>query len=107
MSDLLTHYQEWINGMMAGSSLNEKVFGLAEETGEVLGKMKRRERLDYESLDDEFERAIELELGDVLFYLTSIALHNGLTIERLIESNMEKINSRAVRGKIRGKGDSR
>lgn len=104
--DLLTHYQEWIDGMMSKSTLDEKVWGLAEETGEICGKMKRMERGDYD-VSAEFETVVEMELGDVLFYVTAIALHQGLTLAQVMESNMKKINSRQRRGQIYGRGDSR
>lgn len=106
----LPAYQAWVVGRMNGGSLDHAVFGLCEEAGEVAGKMKRRERGDYEvrsSEPGEFQKVVIEELGDTLFYLSYIAHRMGVTIEEVARRNIEKIEDRKRRGKILGVGDSR
>jgi NTP pyrophosphatase (non-canonical NTP hydrolase) len=76
--------------------------GLVGEAGEAAEHVKKHIR-DGAPLTDEFIK----ELGDVLYYVTRCALANGYTLADLIRMNMEKLASRAERGKIRGDGDNR
>ena len=49
----------------------------------------------------------ELELGDVLWYLTQICTELDLTLEEVAEANLVKLFDRLERGKIKGDGDNR
>jgi NTP pyrophosphatase (non-canonical NTP hydrolase) len=68
--------------------------GLAGEAGEVADYIKKvvyhRHELDREKL--------KLELGDVLWYLTGIATHAGLTLEEIQEANIKKLETRYKEG---------
>lgn len=134
--------------------------GIFEEYGEVIGKVKRFFRGDYQK--DQFREQVKKELGDMLFYLvsyenriqhlsefrkpkpsrikqnlrdlgalnlqienpqsiyhlgialrsavdkvTDLASNFNLTLDEIIQTNLDKIHSRAERGVIKGSGDER
>ena len=81
--------------------------GLANEAGEVAGKIKKIFRDKNGVIADEDREALKQELGDVLWYLTQICSELGLTLEEVAETNIEKLFSRLERGKIHGSGDNR
>lgn len=79
--------------------------GLAEEAGEVAGKIKKWQRGD---TDDTNVRAqAKLEIGDVLWYAARLASELDLTLEQIMYANSEKLSSRAARGTLTGSGDNR
>lgn len=81
--------------------------GLANEAGEVAGKIKKIFR-DKGGVIGETEReALKQELGDVLWYFTQICTELDLTLEEVAAANIEKLSSRQKRGTIRGDGDVR
>jgi len=81
--------------------------GLANEAGEVAGKIKKVFR-DKEGIISEGDRtALEGELGDVLWYLAQVCTELDLSLEDVAEHNIEKLASRLERGKIGGDGDNR
>ena len=81
--------------------------GLADEAGEVAGKVKKimRDHDGYISLED--RDALKYELGDVLWYLTQIATELGLSMEEVATANIAKLADRQRRGVINGNGDNR
>ena len=83
--------------------------GLGEETGEVLGKVKKWLRGDDGEGVMSYERkqALKEELGDVLWYLAILAEDLGLTFEEVAKTNVEKLQSRKARNAIKGDGDVR
>ena len=81
--------------------------GLANEAGEVAGKVKKIFRDKGGFISDADREALKQELGDVLWYLTQICTELGLTLEEVAEANLVKLASRQARGQIRGDGDSR
>lgn len=81
--------------------------GLANEAGEVAGKVKKIFRDKGGFISDADREALKQELGDVLWYLTQICTELGLSLEDVAESNITKLASRYERGQIRGEGDSR
>lgn len=52
-------------------------------------------------------KEIAKELGDVLWYVSTIAKYTGFNLEDLAKDNIAKLNSRKARGKISGSGDNR
>lgn len=81
--------------------------GLANEAGEVAGKIKKIFR-DKNGVIGEAEREnLKGELGDVLWYLAQICTELDLTLEEVAAANLEKLRSRQQRGTIRGEGDVR
>lgn len=98
------------------------VLGLAEETGEVCGKIAKFIRKNdginpFQSIDQleharreanaEFIDAIEKELGDVCWMVAALATELGLSLDRIMEKNIEKLVDRKERGVIVGEGDNR
>jgi NTP pyrophosphatase (non-canonical NTP hydrolase) len=76
--------------------------GLANEAGEVLGKVKkfiRDGRLDREG-------AIA-EIGDVLWYAAALARDLNTDLSVIAQQNLNKLADRAKRGVLGGSGDKR
>ena len=83
----------------------ERVMGLLEEAGEVAGVFKRLLRGDYS--EDVAVTKLHKELGDVLWYMSQIAFDNGWKLSEIATGNLEKLESRQVRGMILGSGNDR
>lgn len=81
--------------------------GLANEAGEVAGKIKKIFRDKGGVIGEDDRQALKYELGDVLWYLTQICTELNLTLEEVAAANLEKLFSRLERGQIRGEGDHR
>lgn len=79
--------------------------GLVGEAGEIANKVKKMSR-DGVSWDD-IRLDIAAELGDVLWYMARLCDEFGLDLEWVANKNMEKLNDRAIRGKLGGSGDTR
>jgi NTP pyrophosphatase (non-canonical NTP hydrolase) len=86
-------------------AIAEATFGLAEEAGEVSGKMKRVFRGD--SNLDELSFEIKKELGDCLWYISQLALRLGYDLEQVAAENLAKLQDRKERNALRGTGDKR
>jgi len=91
----------------AGSNFYYPTLGLAGEAGEVANKVKKVMRDRDNKVDEEFKESIKEELGDVLWYVSQIATELGLTLDEIVEKNIEKLYSRMERGKLGGSGDRR
>lgn len=76
--------------------------GLTGEAGEVAEKIKKLIR-DGEMKRDEVLK----ELGDVFWYATQLCSAMGVSVEYVLELNMNKLNSRKERGVLQGSGDNR
>jgi NTP pyrophosphatase (non-canonical NTP hydrolase) len=81
--------------------------GLANEAGEVAGKVKKIFRDKGGQIGPADRDALCGELGDVLWYLTQICTDLGLTLDEVAERNLEKLAGRLERGTLRGEGDER
>ena len=74
---------------------------------QVADKVKKVIR-DCEGVFDAYTReAIKLELGDVLWYVAQLASEMGYDLNDVAEANLQKLSSRAARGRIGGSGDQR
>jgi NTP pyrophosphatase (non-canonical NTP hydrolase) len=100
-----------------------KLAGEAGEAAEKMGKAFRDDAL-IELLDphvetgqptailindltDEKRQALTLELGDVLWYVAKAAFELDLSLSDIATANLQKLRSRAERGKLQGSGDNR
>jgi len=83
------------------------VLGLSDESGEVLGKFKKLMRDKQGILTDEDKKEIIKELGDILWYIASVAHVLGSSLEEVARKNNEKLASRQKRGVLSGSGDNR
>ena len=81
--------------------------GMCNEAGEFAGKIKKVFRDKYGVISPDTKENLKSELGDVLWYLTQLASNLDMDMEDLAKSNIMKLASRKVRGKIRGEGDNR
>ena len=75
--------------------------GLCGEAGEVAEKVKKYIR------DGTPMLGVGLELGDVLWYISALADGLGVTLEEVAQANVDKLQSRKARDKIKGDGDNR
>jgi NTP pyrophosphatase (non-canonical NTP hydrolase) len=83
------------------------VLGLVGEAGEIAEKFKKlvRDKDTDESLIDRDD--IAKELGDVLWYIATLADYLDLRLEDIAEGNIAKLASRRERGTLSGSGDNR
>lgn len=91
----------------AGNNFLYPTLGLCGESGEVAEKIKKVVRDDGGVVGEERRQEIAHELGDVLWYVSQIAAELGLSLDAVAARNLEKLSSRAARGKLSGSGDDR
>lgn len=88
----------------------EYVFrGLVDEIGEIAGHLKRVLRDDDTDGEPSTARrgALGLELGDLLWYVATMAEELGYDLQTIAGMNLVKLAKRAGTGTICGKGDER
>lgn len=94
------------------------VMGLAGEVGELCNKVKKVIRdsgYDPKQTDlrlflrsnPEILRALVDELGDVLWYVATIANDLDVLLSAVAKDNLNKLASRKARGTLKGSGDAR
>jgi NTP pyrophosphatase (non-canonical NTP hydrolase) len=81
--------------------------GLANEAGEVAGKVKKIFRDRQGVVTDTDREALTLELGDVLWYLTELCTRLDIRLEDVAARNIAKLADRRARGVLHGDGDLR
>lgn len=84
-------------------------FGLSNEAGEVLGKLKKllRDKDGFDNISSKDRAALADELGDVLWYIAALAKDLNISMNAIANINIEKLHYRQKRGKISGSGDDR
>ena len=101
----LNEYQKRARMYMQGNVKNDALYlalGLGGEVGEVLEKIKKEIR------DGVFEKkALQKELGDVLWYLSQLSYAYDFDFEDVAKSNLSKLQDRYNRDVISGEGDNR
>ena len=91
----------------AGANPIYPTLGLCGEAGEVADKVKKVLRDQGGEFSAEVIAALQLELGDVLWYVAQLATELGLELDQVAEANLDKLASRSARNVISGSGDSR
>lgn len=81
--------------------------GLANEAGEVTGKLKKVIRDNNGVIDDARRQDISKELGDVLWYIAQLATELDIQLGDVAKANIAKLASRQQRGVLGGDGDNR
>lgn len=79
--------------------------GLCGEAGEVADKIKKTIRGD--STLEQATDDIAMELGDVLWYVATLADDLGIELEDVAKWNVAKLQRRMKSNKIKGDGDHR
>ncbi len=75
--------------------------GLASEAGEVAGKVDKWIRKNHNTEPNrEYRHEIVKELGDVMWFLTCLATRMGVTLEEVMEMNIDKLTDREKRNQI-------
>lgn len=80
---------------------------LANEAGEVLGKIKKIYRDQGGEYTGADRAALEAEIGDCLWALAMLATELGLSLSSAAVLNLVKLASRKERGALGGSGDNR
>lgn len=92
----------------AGNKIIYPALGLANEAGEVLGKIKKVLRDKEGNFDDISTRVtIADEMGDVLWYLAALAKDIDVSLDQIADRNIAKLLDRRARNVIQGSGDNR
>jgi len=86
-------------------AISYPALGLAEEAGEVAGKISKMMRDNIQIQDQ--KKAIASEMGDVLWMLAALAHDCGLSLQTIAEMNAEKLKKRQQKGTLHGEGDDR
>ncbi len=81
--------------------------GISGEAGEVLEKWKKIVAYKDGKITKEDIAEIKKELGDVVWYVAVMANSLGLTLDEVMQLNVEKLASRKKRGTQKGEGDNR
>ena len=91
----------------SGSKIIYPALGLANEAGEVLGKIKKVLRDSNGDFNETNNAAIAAEIGDVLWYIAALSRDIGVDLQTIAEDNIKKLKDRQARGVIHGSGDNR
>ena len=89
------------------ATLLSQVFGLVGESGEVAEKFKKLIRDKHGKISEQDKQEIIKELGDILWYVNSVASLLGSSLDEVAKKNLDKVLSRMERDAIKGSGDNR
>lgn len=90
-----------------GNAVTYPALGLANEAGEVLGKIKKVLRDKEGIFNEENNKEIGDEIGDVLWYIAALCRDLNLNMGQIAFNNLLKLADRQARGVIHGSGDKR
>ena len=95
------------SGSEKKSALTYTILGLNGEAGELADKLKKIIRDKKGKITPDDQKAMALELGDVLWYVSRCACELGYDLDSIAQMNIDKLASRAARGTLSGSGDNR
>ncbi len=89
--------------------MNQTIFamGISGEAGEVLEKWKKIVAYKDGKISDDDRAELKKELGDVVWYVAVMAHSLGLSLDEVMQLNLDKLASRKKRGVQKGQGDNR
>lgn len=88
---MFNEYQEAVTRIKKYKEGAEDLYLLAkltEETGETAKEIRRK--VDGEPM----EKDLTSELGDLLWCISAIAKHNGITLQEIVDNNIQKLKER-------------
>ena len=109
----LTEYQDFTKttaiypGKGEWAGLAYTTLGLAGEAGEAANDVKKMARDDRTIRKPERMERIFDELGDAMWYAAQTCNELGVSLQTVMEMNVEKLKSRKERGVLRGDGSKR
>ena len=117
----LNEYQELAGRTAKYPTAEYPFYCLAEEAGEVMGKITKymrkhsvcgmaaveHARVELDEAGETLKHDLAKELGDCLWEISQAAKELGFTLEEIGQMNIDKLQGRASRGTICGKGDER
>jgi NTP pyrophosphatase (non-canonical NTP hydrolase) len=100
----LNEYQQLAVEMkLPTADMDYLLLGFVGEVGEFYSPIAKAIRDDTE-IDDVL---LKKELGDCLWFLATIAAELGLTLNDVAKANIDKLQSRKLRGTLKGSGNER
>jgi len=92
------NYQKFVISLLSPASKQDQMvnaaLGLAGEVGEYVDMVKKHKHHGHD-----FDRLkAKLELGDIAFYLASAADEQGITLEEVMQCNVDKLTKRYPKG---------
>lgn len=104
-------YRDFVVGMKRYPESHRVLYpalGLCGEAGEIAEKVKKWVRDEGAGeMSNERRMALLSELGDPLWYITSLADDLGFSLQEIVDANVAKLTSRRDRGVLKGDGDNR
>lgn len=85
------------------AELEYLLLGFIGEIGEVYSELAKNIR---DETDVDIVK-IKKELGDCLWFIATISTDFGLHLNDVAQANIDKLNSRKLRGTLNGSGDER
>lgn len=98
-------YQQWTRQTARYHNELYPVLGLAEEAGEVVGKVAKAIRDGW--AEERLRMALLAELGDVAWMVARVADDHGILFSEILDYNQEKLRARLRKNTINGEGDGR
>lgn len=81
--------------------------GISGEAGEVIEKWKKIVAYRKGEITEEDIKEISKELGDVVWYIAVFAQALGLSLDEVMQQNVQKLEDRQKRDVLKGAGDNR
>jgi NTP pyrophosphatase (non-canonical NTP hydrolase) len=107
----LSDYQKAASGFAVYPDLGANpvypTLGLCGEAGEVAEKIKKVIRDNGGIISSEKRMELASEIGDVLWYVSQLAIELGLDLQDVATANLAKLADRKERNKLQGSGDNR
>lgn len=115
------NYQKYAYKFAVYSNMEYPFLALAEEAGEVMGKLAKYVRKNQkpvgialmeakhprEGVSEALREDLKSELGDCIWQLAACATELGMDLAEIMKDNLDKLEGRLASGTIIGEGDHR